>query len=267
MFPLLVSHPVPASLADYFRALDGGRLEQAADSFSTNVLYALPSAGGEEVDPRREFRGRRSVLDGFAQRGDRKSEHQILLCAADGTSCLIEGVVQDLAGTAEPSTFAASVQFDDDGRISRYLAYLSAEAIVPGPTEDGHAPSVDGARVLHDYFASLEAGAFEDAANCFTEDTLYSHPPYRHTGITDNRRINFVGRPALLEGFRRRGKQSFTHRILAMGQAGPNCLVEGVVDGLPDGRTGSFVSSLSLGADGRIQRYVSFYCEPAVRRL
>jgi ketosteroid isomerase-like protein len=259
-------HPVPAALTDYFRALDGGRFEQAAACFSSDVLYALPPVGGDEVDPRQEFRGRQSVLDWFGQWGGQKSDHQISVCAMDGASCLIEGVVRDLAGTGESSTFAATLQLDDDGRIARYLAYLSAEAIIPGPAEDGQVPG-EAAPVLQDYFSSLEAGAFEEAASCFTEDTLYSHPPYRHTGIVDNHRINFLGRPALLDGFRRRGKQIFTHRLLALAQAGPNCLVEGVVDGLPDGRTGSFVSSLSLAEDGRIQRYVSFYCEPAVRRV
>ena len=47
-------------------------------------------------------------------------------------------------------------------------------------------------------------------------------------------------------------------------QRGPHCLFEGAVNGLPGGGTGSFISSLSLAADGTIRRYVSFYCEPAV---
>jgi ketosteroid isomerase-like protein len=260
-------HPVPATVTDYFSALDGGRLEQAAACFSADVLYAVAAAAGDEVGPRRECRGTQSVLGCFAQRGGRKSEHRILVCAGDGPSCLIEGVVRDLAGTGEPCTFAASLQFEGDGRIARYLAYLSADAIIPGSADHRQVAGFQGARVLEEYFASLESGAFEEAAGCFSEDVLYSHPPYRHTGITDDHRINFGGRPALLEGFRRRGKQSFNHRILVLGQAGPNCLVEGVVEGLPDGRTGSFVSSFSLAGDGRIHRYVSFYCEPAVSRV
>jgi ketosteroid isomerase-like protein len=259
--------PVPATLTDYFHALDGGWLERAAACFSADVLYAIPPAAGDEVAPRRECRGTQAVLDWFAQRGARKSQHRILVCAVDGPSCLIEGVVWDLAGTGQPSTFAASLQFDRDGRIARYLAYLSPAAIIPGPADDRHAAGSQGASVLEAYFASLESGAFEEAAGCFMEDILYSHPPYRHTGITDDHRINFLGRPALLDGFRRRGKQIFNHRILALAQAGRNCLVEGVVDGLPDGRTGSFVSSFSLAEDGLIQRYVSFYCEPAVPRV
>ena len=49
-------------------------------------------------------------------------------------------------------------------------------------------------------------------------------------------------------------------------QRGRHCILEGLVEGLPDGRSGSFISSLSLDDDGRIERYVSFYCEPSVAR-
>ena len=49
-------------------------------------------------------------------------------------------------------------------------------------------------------------------------------------------------------------------------QRGPHCLFEGAVHDLPHGGTGSFISSLSLAADGTIRRYVSFYCEPGVAR-
>ncbi len=64
--------------------------------------------------------------------------------------------------------------------------------------------------------------------------------------------------------FDARGKASFDHTVLTSIQRGPHCLFEGAVDDLPDGGTGSFISSLSLAADGTIRRYVSFYCEPAV---
>jgi hypothetical protein len=35
---------------------------------------------------------------------------------------------------------------------------------------------------------------FADAAACFSEDTLYSHPPYRPTGIDGHDRVEFRGR-------------------------------------------------------------------------
>ena len=103
------------------------------------------------------------------------------------------------------------------------------------------------------------------AASHFSDDVLYSHPPYRHTGITDPDRVEFRGRAALLAAFERRGKASFDHEVLTSIQRGPHCLFEGAVRNLPDGGTGSFISSLSLAADGTIRRYVSFYCEPGVR--
>ena len=52
--------------------------------------------------------------------------------------------------------------------------------------------------------------------------------------------------------------------VLVSLQRGPHCLFEGAVHDLPDGGNGSFISSLSLAADGTIRRYVSFYCEPGV---
>lgn len=48
-------------------------------------------------------------------------------------------------------------------------------------------------------------------------------------------------------------------------QAGRDCFIEGVVDGIPNG--GSFVSSLSLDREGLIQRYVAFYSASRVERL
>jgi hypothetical protein len=47
-------------------------------------------------------------------------------------------------------------------------------------------------------------------------------------------------------------------------QRGADCLLEGTAGGTALG--GSFISSLSLDADGRIQRYAAFYCEPPVPR-
>ena len=120
--------------------------------------------------------------------------------------------------------------------------------------------------MLARYFEALDAGSFNEAAAQFSADVVYSHPPYRHTGIDSDDRLVFRGRDELRAAFTARGKQAFDHRIVAIGQRGPHCLLEGVVEGLPGDRNGSFVSSLTLDADGLIQRYVSFYCEPAVPR-
>ena len=89
---------------------------------------------------------------------------------------------------------------------------------------------------------------------------------HRHTGIDDPGRVEFRGRAALEDAFNARGKASFDHDVVALVQRGPHCLFEGAVNNLPGGGSGSFISSLSLAADGTIRRYVSFYCEPGIPR-
>jgi hypothetical protein len=191
--------------------------------------------------------------------------HRIQLCVDDGVTCLVEGVGVESSTRQAFATFAASVQFDVDGLIGRYLSYMTAPAVDPAPSGTGPAPA-DAVEVLTGYFEALDAGAFDEAANHFSPDVVYSHPPYRHTGIDGTERVVFRGRDQLLSAFIARGKQSFDHRVVALGQRGPHCLLEGVVEGLADGGTGSFISSLTLDGHGRIRRYVSFYCEPGVAR-
>ena len=75
-----------------------------------------------------------------------------------------------------------------------------------------------------------------------------------------------MGGTTLEAAFHRRGRASFDHDIVALIQRGPHCLFEGAVNNLPNGGSGSFISSLSLAADGTIRRYLSFYCEPFIPR-
>jgi ketosteroid isomerase-like protein len=258
---------VPERLATYYTALDNGRFDDAANSFSSDVRYAVPRRGAHEVDPRNDVEGRSALRALFEERGVQPRRHEVLLCVSDGASCLVEGVVRDAPTGEASATFTASLQLDGTGLIERYLAYMCTPAVAPGPRVEAPAgASVDAAEVLHRYFAALDRGAFVEAVHCFSHDVLYSHPPYRHTGITSNRRVEFRGHHELLAAFEARGKRSFTHRIEVCLQRGPNCLLEGVVEDLPGGGTGGFISSLSLDDDGRIARYVSFYCEPGVPR-
>ena len=175
-----------------------------------------------------------------------------------GVAWLVEGVIGD-----DELSYAASISLGPHGRVTRHLEFRTGSHVPWATGIGGHADH-DAAAVLERYLTHLDAGAFHDAAACFSPDVLYSHPPYQHTGISDPRRLDIVGRPALMETFRRRGRQSFGHRVIAFGQDGPHAMLEGVVEGLPDGGNGSFLSSLSLDAAGLISRYVSFYCEPAV---
>ena len=155
-------------------------------------------------------------------------------------------------------------RIDDAGLLDRYLAFSCAGARDPIPIDVGaDVVPADAATVVHDYFIDLDAGRFEAAAAHFSDDVLYSHPPYKHTGIDDPNRIEFRGRPRAGGGVPVRGKASFGHDVLTSIQRGPHCIFEGAVHGVPGG-SGSFISSLSLAADGTIRRYVSFYCEPGV---
>ena len=199
----------------------------------------------------------------FDERGPRTHVHHIQLCATDGDAWLLEGVGVEPSSGEAFATFAASVQLDDDGLISRYLSFMTAPSVEPAPGRNGMTTEA-AADVLRRYFDALDSGAFEEAADQFSIDVVYSHPPYRHTGIDGNERVVFRGRDELLAAFKKRGQQSFDHRVLAIAQRGRHCVLEGVVEGLPDDRNGSFISSLTLDGNGLIERYVSFYCEPAV---
>jgi hypothetical protein len=150
------------------------------------------------------------------------------------------------------------------GRIQRYLAFACEPAVAVSPRSNSPQEVGSARAVLERYFHALDEGRFEEAADQFSADVLYCHPPYRHTGITSNRRVDFKGREQLHTAFRERGKAVFHHRVLELMQRGPNALFEAVVEGLPDGSTGSAVCSLSLDDHGRIYRYVAFYTEPAV---
>jgi hypothetical protein len=260
----LLGDPVPGALAALYAGLDEGRAADAAAAFAEDALCAVPRPGGHEVDPRLLAEGRAAIAELFAQRSARGDRHRVLLCACDRASCLVEGVIESAPGRPE-RTFAASLQLDARGLITRYLAFDCEPVGDPDPAVGAGWPA-SAATVVDRYYAALAAADFEAAAGCFSERVVYCHPPYQHTGITDQRRVYFRGRAELLAGFRKRGKTSFHHIVEASLQRGPNCLFETLVPGLPGGGAGSAISSLSLDDQGRIDRYVAFYCEPAVAR-
>lgn len=259
--------PVPGAVADYYRALDRHDLVRATEAFSEDALYAVPPLGSIETAPRVATVGRAALLAWFEDRGPRTWVHDVLLCTVDGPACLLEGVSHDTGDGRVLASFVASLRLAGDGTIARYLAWGTTPAVTPSPADAAPAtdPTADAGAVLGRYFDALDTGDFDAAAACFSPDVVYSHPPYRHTGIDGDRRVELRGRAALLANFRARGRQSFDHRLLACVQRGPHCLVEGRVENIPGGRDGSFVSSLTLDGDGLVRRYVSFYCEPAVR--
>jgi hypothetical protein len=221
------------------------------EAFANDALLAYWDGDGEETAPRTLVTGGEPARAALATALGPAPE--ILVRVDDGASCLLEG----RTGT---DTFAASLQRDGDGAVSRCLLYRTP-AIEPSPTWGADATSPGDARtVLDTYFAHLERGRFAAAAGCFSEDCLYSHPPYARGAP----RAEFRGRDQLLAGFVRRGDRPYAHTIAVALQRGAHCLLEGTATGTALG--GSFVSSLSLDADGRIRRYAAFYCEPPVPR-
>jgi len=268
----VVGDPVPAGLAAHYAARDARRVDDAVAAVGPAALYAVPRPGAPETDARRIVEGRNALRGLLTEREPAPHRHEIQLCVHDGDRALVEGVTRSTATGAAEMSFAAAVSLDAEGRIARYVGFggapapdLTPHAAAPTePTPNGTARPADMDTVLHEYFAALDRGDFAGAAARFSPDVLYVHPPYRHTGIDSPDRVTFRGRAALLAAFTARGRQSFDHRVTTSIQRGPHGLIEGVVQGLPGGGTGSFVSSLTLDAAGLIRRYVSFYCEPAV---
>lgn len=255
---------LPKAVAAYYDAMDRNDHGLLGEVVRADAVVALPALG-TETDPRRVL-DTAALVAMVASRDLRPLVHDVRICGVEGSDCVLEGVLVDRATGEDRSTFVASVQLDPEGRISRYLAYSCDQLVEQWAGDAGPGVTVDAAELTDRYFHNLDAGEFEAAANCFSVDTLYSHPPYRHTGITKPGRVEFRGREELLAAFGTRGKQSFGHDIVAKMQRGRHYLFEGTVEGLPNDSFGSFISVLTVGDDGLAARYVSFFCEPGVRR-
>jgi hypothetical protein len=254
---------VPPILGTYYDLVDASRFAEAAETFAPAGRYAGPRPGTIETAPRVQPVGP-AGLARLLEQGPRGRRHLVQLCLSDGTDCLVEGALVNDAG-AVVATFVASALIGDTGLVERYLSFECPHAVDAIPDDVSTTPT-DALTAVHEYFDDLDSGRFARAAARFSDDVLYSHPPYKHTGISDPDRIEFRGRRALLAGFERRGTASFEHDVLVSIQRGPHCIFEGAVRNTPGGGTGSFISSLSLARDGTIRRYVSFYCEPGVPR-
>jgi ketosteroid isomerase-like protein len=261
-------------LRTYYPQIDAGDAEAACLAYSENVRYCVPRAGEIETAERMVINGRAAVRDWITQRPISPVRHDpvtVLAGEADGHGIvLIEGVLAAKDDGRGLMSFMASAHLDATGLVDRYVAY-AGRPLTEGAEEVGvdAAPAIapDAAAATIDrYFHSLETGDFEDAVDCFSADTVYAHPPYRHTGITNPDRVTFRGHEELLAAFRRRGVQTFRHRIDVRLVGGSTCLFEGEVVGLPNDQRGTFMSSARFDADGRIKRYVSFYTEPSPPR-
>lgn len=250
----LAGDRLPARIAAYYEAADAGRVDEAADQLAENIVAGLVP-GGNEVDARIVKHGREEMRHWLGQRDWRRARHDLLFCGVDGSTCLIEGRLVSATDGTPLTTFVASFGLDGDGRIERYIAY-ACEPFDELPRTDGATPG-DARKLVDDYFHHLDSGAFEAAADQFSADCIYNHPPYRGTGITSNRRVIFRGHAELVEGFNHRGKASFDHVLTAFIQRGPNAMFELYITGMPAANPAA-VCSLSLGDDGRIKRYLAY---------
>jgi hypothetical protein len=161
------------------------------------------------------------------------------------------------------SSLALSAQLDGRGALRRALVLHggSCGGAGPRPWDDAAGPPPDALETIDRYFTHLSAARFAEAVECFAEECLYSHPPYR-PGMP---RAVFRGQAALLDGFKRlRGPRPGRAAITASAQSGAHCFVEGIFEGIPNG--GTFVSSVTLSTDGRIGRLAAWYTAPRVQR-
>jgi hypothetical protein len=148
------------------------------------------------------------------------------------------------------------VQFtlDDEERVTE-VVWLRAHAVPSAGTGAGEF-SGDARRALVAYFADLQASRFGRAAQRFGSDGIYSHPPYRPGAD----RVLWHGRDAIRDGFTyKRGKSPVRQIITDAAQSGGRAFVRGVVEGVPHGSGGTFVSTAELSDSGEITRYVAFY--------
>jgi ketosteroid isomerase-like protein len=245
-----------------FGVLAAGNAAGASAAFADDAVYAYWDGTGDETAERTVATGREAI--GLALAGNCLLRPEPRVALQEDRNCFVEGALVAASGRAA-GTFAASAQLDDAGRVARCLVF-SCPPVKPSATWATPAPSepADALTILERYFRHLDAGELVEACECFSEDCLYSHPPYR----PGSPRVEFRGRDELLEGFRTtRGprRRPSSHPIVCSVQRGADAFIEGVADN-EAGRKGSFVSSAALDGDGLIRRYVAFYTSSRIPR-
>jgi hypothetical protein len=128
--PLVPPPPVPAEtrlepllplLERYLGALNDARFDEAGACFARDCLYVHPPYRSGE--PYAMFRGRAELVRSWALvRGSRRVDTRIDRCVEHGTHGFVEGV-------AAGGSFLSSLVRDEDGLISRYVAFHTAECI------------------------------------------------------------------------------------------------------------------------------------------
>src|SRR4051812_3947994 len=97
-------------------------------------------------------------------------------------------------------------------------------------------------KTIEAYFEALERFDLEAAADCFTDDVFYSHPPYSGEG---SRRHEVRGRAGLIGLFEQRGhKPDVQHDVQLAVLDGSHGAVGGTFTS--GGVTGSFLSTVTM---------------------
>lgn len=255
--------PLPPGPGDFLAGLSAGDAGLAATAFAPGAVYAAPASEADEAAPRAVLRAE-EIAAALASDPQLGHGHQVRLCCVEDGDCLIEGWILDANGERTRS-FAATLQLDGAGLISRCLLFRTPAVEEAGGVGGGNQGGVDIQELLDEYFEHLQAARFEAATEHYSSDGLYSHPPYS-PGAS---RAEFRGHAELLAGFNARGPRPARHVFHVSVQRGGDLMIEGhaLVDGTPEGPQNSFVSSASLDADGKIRRYVAFQTEGRVPRL
>jgi ketosteroid isomerase-like protein len=120
--------------------------------------------------------------------------------------------------------------------------------------------STDVSTIITRYLEALEEFDLDAAADCFTDDLFYSHPPYSDNDSEGRHEVQ--GREALIQLFKERGPKQVKHEVTTAAIEGLDGFVMGTF--AAEGRVGSFVSTVRLAEDGRIAHYAAYRSVPPV---
>lgn len=111
-----------SALDEYYCVLDAGDVDATVACFTDDAVYVRPRLDGLGL----EFvRGRDELAAFFAARGKKPYRHFVRADAADGRRCFVEGTA-GIEGEPPTHVFLAEATIEEDGRISRYFALMSA---------------------------------------------------------------------------------------------------------------------------------------------
>lgn len=253
---------LPSPVAELLGAFGAGDPEAASRCFSTDAIWAPPSDEVNETAPRAVYEGE-AIAAALAADPQMGRRHDVRVCLHEGADCMLEGDI--LADDGTPiGSYGAGFQLDGE-KIGRAIVFRIPVVEDNAGTERENDAGADIQKQIDEYFHELDSAHFESATAFFSADGIYLHPPYV-PGQTP--RPAFRGSAELLAGFEKRGAQDWLHFTDASIQRGAFLMLEGhaLIDGTPEGPTGSYISSATVDEDGKILRYLAFYTAPLVPR-